>query len=247
MSAVQPRSLAVPSDAYSTDRLLQVTAVALVVLGSAWFLLSRPWDGSDEHAPLDPVDTAATTAPAPQSAFDEPGEPIEIARVAAAAGMLIDAGKASAWSLYLLALERDPDDAEAVAGLNEVAGLLVERAQTATDQARLVAANDLLKRVLAVLPDHPSARMLQRRIENELQVEVEQPVLFETQAALELRIDKPLLNRQAAKSAVARLKAPSLSRPSAAKAKPVPSELLTTKRLFETALSEDRLLGACRS
>jgi TonB family protein len=151
----------------ASDVLLWLGAIIVAVIGAAWLLFERPWEAT-AAAPAPvlagaaqsgtatrqvPVDTAAAT----QTALDDA---LRMAELAHAAGMLLEPESFGAWSLYERVLTEAPDHAAALAGLEQVADALIERAQTALAQGREQDSRDLLARVVDRLPAHYGARAL---------------------------------------------------------------------------------------
>jgi TonB family protein len=108
-----------------------------------------------------PPQDDAPTPPAGEAALDNP---LRMAQLAYDAGMLIDPDEYSAWTLYSRVAKAEPDNAEAIAGLNKVADDLVRRGETALEQGRFDDARHLVERIRSALPTHAGAKALAAKI-----------------------------------------------------------------------------------
>lgn len=157
----------------SGDRLLWLAAVAVVGMGLAWLVVASPWSGDDVQqsvaatAPAEARTLAAAGALAlaetPTPVSPEPGaarDPLYLARLALDAGMLIEPAEYSAWTLFGNAMDANPGDPAARAGLEEVAAALMPRGRTALEQGRLDDAESIASTIAARFPEHEAALAL---------------------------------------------------------------------------------------
>jgi TonB family protein len=155
------------------DLLLWIAGAAVAAVGIAWLAIMKPWAGGDVVEPQ--VTHTASSAPEPAEplvlamATPEPADtmldnPLRMAQLAYDAGMLIEPEEYSAWTLYARAAKAEPGNAEAAAGLTQVADDLVQRGETALDQGRFDDARATVERIRAVLPNHPGAKALATKI-----------------------------------------------------------------------------------
>jgi TonB family protein len=100
---------------------------------------------------------AAATEPAPAAADTDP---LYLARLALDAGMLMEPADYSAWTLFGAAAARDPDDAAAREGLEQVAAALLGRGRTALEQGRFDDATRMADTIAERLPEHAGALAL---------------------------------------------------------------------------------------
>jgi TonB family protein len=165
------------SSANQSDLLLWVAGGAVAVVGVAWLVIMKPWGGTEAAtAPPAPApavtlaiaddtpaaqDGAPTPPPADEAALDNP---LRMAQLAYDAGMLVDPEEYSAWTLYARAAKAEPDNAEAIAGLNKVADDLVRRGETALEQGRFDDARHVVERIRETLPAHAGAKALAAKI-----------------------------------------------------------------------------------
>ena len=151
----------------STDILLLLGGLVVAGVGLSWLLLAKPWEllSSEERVVPPPV-TAATTQPRAAAPASPPAlettldNPLQMARLAFEAGMLVEPAGYSAWSLYEQVLEETPNQPEALDGLTLIADSLVARGAVALEQGRLNDARDIVGRILGTLPDHDGATAL---------------------------------------------------------------------------------------
>lgn len=167
MSATQNKS------ANQGDLLLWIAGGAVAAVGVAWLVIMKPWAGGDVAEPQ--TTRAASSAPeqaeplvlamaTPEPADTTLDNPLRMAQLAYDAGMLIEPEEYSAWTLYARAAKAEPGNAEAVAGLTQVANDLVQRGETALDQGRFDDARATVERIRVALPNHPGAKALAAKI-----------------------------------------------------------------------------------
>jgi TonB family protein len=155
------------------DRLLWLAAVAVVGMGLAWVIVEQPWsgdDGTEAIADSAPVQSGAPAAagtlalaePATAAASEQGAapDPLYLARLALDAGMLVEPAEYSAWTLFGNAMDANPDDPAARAGLEEVAAALMPRGRTALEQGRLDDAESVAGTIAARFPEHEAALAL---------------------------------------------------------------------------------------
>lgn len=169
-----------------SDILLWVAGGAIAAVGVAWLVIMKPWAGSDAgplaHAAAPTVNLAMADGAKPSSGPDAPSpdapaaddaaaadaaamnNPLRMAQLAYDAGMLVEPEEYSAWTLFARAVKAEPNNAEAVAGLNKVADDLVRRGETALEQGRFDDARKLVERIRVSLPAHPGAKALGAKI-----------------------------------------------------------------------------------
>ena len=170
-----------------SDILLWVAGGAIAAVGVAWLVIMKPWAGADAgpqaHAaaptvnlamadgsrpPASPdapaADAPAADAPATDDAAAALNNPLRMAQLAYDAGMLVEPEEYSAWTLFTRAVKAEPNNAEAVAGLNKVADDLVRRGETALEQGRFDDARKVVERIRSSLPAHPGAKALGTKI-----------------------------------------------------------------------------------
>ena len=166
LSSAQP-------DAQS-DRLLLLAAAVIGGIGLTWLLISQPWSSGAQElsaAQVEPVQLA-TQEPLQVEASQGRTElstnldnPLRMAQLAFEAGMLIEPEDYSAWALFAVVLENEPDNGLAHEGLVKIANSLLLRGQSAVEQGRFDDARETIGRILPVLPDHSGALALAGRIE----------------------------------------------------------------------------------
>lgn len=180
-----------------SDTLLWLGGALVVGMGATWLVLAKPW--SDGAAPpidaFDAPSVAERSAPPPSPrsgtvdpATDAQGQmgsslednPLRMARLAHEAGMLVEPEDYSAWALYRRALQADPDNPEALKGLETIATELVRRAQTALEQGRFDDVRATVERIRSAIPVHPGANELEIRL-NELTPRPTEPRVADTQ------------------------------------------------------------------
>ena len=115
---------------------------------------------SDANAP-DTVSGAAARVETSVGVED----PLRMADLAFAAGMLVEPEEYSAWTLYARLADGDSAHAAAArAGLEKVAAELLRRGTTALEQGRVDDAAETAQRILGVLPEHGGAAALAAEI-----------------------------------------------------------------------------------
>ncbi|BFM19892.1 tetratricopeptide repeat protein [Gilvimarinus japonicus] len=126
-------------------------------------LVATPSLGREEHA------ATARTAPSSVASgqLTELSQSLRLAQAALVAGQLTTPIDASAYWYYQKALQLDPDNREARAGIEQIAARYLERARRAQNRGDYARALELLDRALAVSPDNATAQALL----GELQVE----------------------------------------------------------------------------
>ena len=97
---------------------------------------------------------------ASRSAAGPGSDPLHLAELALAAGMLIEPPDYSAWSLYGRVANEEPGNAAARAGLEAVATALLGRGAAALEQGRYDDAIAIVETILERLPDHAEALAL---------------------------------------------------------------------------------------
>src|SRR5918993_1220098 len=223
------------------DLLLWIAGGAIAAVGTAWLVITQPWNGGAE--PPKPITVALATsssavtspaltgkaeavagdAAAPEALLDNP---LRMAELAYEAGMLIEPDEFSAWTLFSRVLKDEPDNAAARDGLTKVADDLVRRGETALDQGRFDDARATVERIRATLPAHEGAKGLAQKIWPEV------AAVMPTAPAMPLPAPEV--------PSVARVEtAPA---PAAAPPKPQANPLAEASAAFEKALSEGRLL-----
>ena len=155
----------------STDTLLWLGGLIVAAVGLSWLFLAQPW--VSEPSTVNSVRSGATSlarpraepasAPEPESML---GNPIRMARLAFEAGMLVEPGSYSAWSLYEKILADEPDHPEALQGLRNVAGVLIQRGNSAFEQGRVDDAQSMVDQILGALPEHADAQRLAADLES---------------------------------------------------------------------------------
>jgi TonB family protein len=226
------------------DILLWVAGGAIAAVGVAWLVIMKPWSGSDPgpaaHAAAPTVnlamadgskppaapdvpapDAPAADAPAPDDAAAALNNPLRMAQLAYDAGMLVEPEEYSAWTLFARAVKAEPNNAEAVAGLNKVADDLVRRGETALEQGRFDDARKVVERIRVSLPAHAGAKALGTKIWPAVQPQL---------ASLETM--KPAETPRVARVEVA----------PTAPAKPVVDPLVQASDQFNAAMSAGKLL-----
>lgn len=132
-------------------------AALIVVVGGVFYGLSRM--GGNEQQP-------AVTSTAQNNA-GAAGKELALADAALAAGKLLEPPGESALDLYRSALAISPKDARALAGVNAVAGKLLEKAEVAMTAEQLEAAVTLLEQARDVSPDNPRLKFLDNQVSRE--------------------------------------------------------------------------------
>jgi TonB family protein len=152
--------------AQAGDKLLWIAAGVVALMGATWLVVEAPWS-AQEPATLETMPTAApaTQAPAeprPASVASAPpaSDPLRMANMALEAGMLIEPPEYSAWTLFGRIAAGEPDNAQARAGLEQVATDLLQRAGTALEQGRFDDADTIAATILERFPEHEGALAL---------------------------------------------------------------------------------------
>jgi len=156
--------------AQSGDRLLWLAAVVVAAMGLGWLVIERPWSSDDaldlvaDPAPNDANSIALADTAAPPADAGEARDPLYLARLALDSGMLVEPVEYSAWTLFGAAVDANPDNAEAQAGLDQVAAALLGRGQTAFEQGRLDDAEIVAGTIVTRFPEHAGALELAANI-----------------------------------------------------------------------------------
>lgn len=237
-----------PQQAESTGLLLGIGGLIFAGVALAWLFVYQPWKSdSDSQSFSEPVASAPAEpeaeAAAPEAAVAEGpraeldvgfDNPLRMAQLAFDAGLLVEPENYSAWSLFLKARNEDPGNAQAQAGLEQVAEVLVERAGTALDQGRTADAQRLVGLVLEALPDHPNAVLLQDELPSPVIRTTEEirPTVVETRPVI---TEAPQIAKVEAPPPRARQEAPT----------PEPSvdTFALTGEQFNAALNANQLLA----
>jgi len=222
------------------DLLLWVAGGAIAAIGTAWLVITQPWNtpGGDEEitvamaTPSSAATPPALTAPAEAVADDaaaavpesELDNPLRMAELAYDAGMLVEPDEYSAWTLYSRVLKDDPTSTAAREGLTKVADDLVRRGETALDQGRFDDARAAVERIRATLPEHEGAKSLAQKIFPDA------AAVAPTRAAIAL--PEPEVPR------IARVETPAPAAPAKREVDPIAE----ASQAFEKALAEGRLL-----
>lgn len=229
-----------PTNANQGDLLLWIAGGAIAAIGTAWLIITQPWNTSDAVAPevafaraptpeaaaapalTTEVEAAAgdATALAPEASLDNP---LRMAELAYDAGMLVEPEEYSAWTLFARVLKAEPGNTVARDGLTKVADDLVQRGETALDQGRFDDARATIERIRATLPEHPGAKALAQKIWPEVV------------AVAPVRATMPLPEPEVPR--VARVEAAPAPPP-----KPQADPLVESSAAFDKALAEGRLL-----
>ena len=115
--------------------------------------------------PQAPAVAAAPVTPAPETASTQHADPVlSRARAALQAGRLEAPEGRNALDLFQAVLLAQPEHPEAQASLARTVDLLLQRAQQEFDAGHKPAAEQLVQRVLAVVPDDQQAQTLARHI-----------------------------------------------------------------------------------
>lgn len=155
------------------DRLLWLAAGVVALMGVAWLVVAAPWSQPEPvalaPAPETAIEIAAAPAAAGQGASSVASaravaDPLQTARMALEAGMLTEPAEYSAWTLYGRIVAGEPDNAEARAGLEQVAAALLQRGTTALEQGRFADAEAIVATVTGRFPEHDGARALAAEI-----------------------------------------------------------------------------------
>ncbi len=222
MSATQQKT------ANQGDLLLWIAGGAIAAVGVAWLVIMKPWAGNDvaepqathaasQPAQAEPLVLAMATAEPAETMLDNP---LRMAQLAYDAGMLIEPEEYSAWTLYARAAKAEPGNADAVAGLTQVANDLVQRGETALEQGRFDDARATVERIRVALPNHAGAKALAAKIWPD--VAPQQPAPETLKPAVET-------------PRVARVEAP-------APARPTIDPIVEAGAAFDAALAAGRLL-----
>ena len=153
------------------DKLLWLAAGVVALMGAAWLVVEAPWSqpapatleamaiAESEVAPA-PAELRASSVASARVAAD----PLHTARMALEAGMLTEPPEYSAWTLYGRIAAGEPDNAEARAGLDQVAAALLQRGVTALEQGRFADADAIVVTVTERFPHHEGALALAAQI-----------------------------------------------------------------------------------
>jgi TonB family protein len=160
------------------DRLLWLGAGVVVLMGVAWLVVAAPWSEPDGGEFDDFAADAVAVEPdgdlsEPQVALASGSEttdsdPLRMARMALAAGMLTEPPDYSAWALFGRVVATEPGNTAARDGLLQVADALLLRANAALEQGRYDDASAIAATIGQRLPDHAGALTLIAEIERAL-------------------------------------------------------------------------------
>lgn len=159
------------SNEQAGDKLLWLAAGVVALMGAAWLVVSAPWS---QPAPA-ALETMAVAEPEVAPAAAElrassvasarvAADPLHTARMALEAGMLTEPPEYGAWTLYGRIAAGEPDNAEARAGLDQVAAALLQRGVTALEQGRFADADAIVATVTERFPAHEGALALAAEI-----------------------------------------------------------------------------------
>jgi protein TonB len=156
----------------SGDRLLWLAAAGIAFMGLAWLVVAAPWSSPEAEildeiaiATPDPISIAVEDAVASVAAAPVSSDPLHMAQMAFDAGMLIEPAEYSAWTLFGRVAANTPDNEAALAGLEQVANALLQRADAALEQGRYDDADGIAATIAERLPDFPGLRRLNAEIE----------------------------------------------------------------------------------
>jgi TonB family protein len=146
-----------------SDGLLWLAAAAVCATGGAWLFVTKPWGISAPPPAIGIPIEADNAAPTPPAGVEDP---LRMADLAFAAGMLVEPEEYSAWTLYGQLAAGAPQHTAAAArtGLEKVASELLRRGTTALEQGRVDDATATAQRILGVLPEHAGAAALAAEI-----------------------------------------------------------------------------------
>lgn len=134
----------------------------IVLVGGIWWFVSRM--AGDQT----PAQTAATTAQQAEQAAQSPiAKELALADAAFAAGKYLEPPGESALDLYRSALSIDPNNAQAKAGVQQVAGKILERAETALTAEKLEDAVTALEQARDIDPTNSRLQFLDGQIGRE--------------------------------------------------------------------------------
>jgi len=139
----------------STDTLLWLGALVVAGVGISWLVMTRPWTSEPSTVTTPPSVSQPSSRASGlhrdqgvgRDAASALNNPLRMARLALDAGMLIEPDDYSAWSLFSRVLADEPEHAEALDGLNDVAEILAERGTAALEQGRVDDAQTIVDRV----------------------------------------------------------------------------------------------------
>ena len=140
-------------------------AVLLVIIGGVWWFMSRVAnEDSTSNARPTPGAQPAESGAAQQSSV---GRELALADTAFAAGNYLEPPGESALDLYRSALSIDPNNAQAKAGIQQVANKILERAESALTAEKLEDAVTALEQVRDIEPGNSRLRFLDGQIGRE--------------------------------------------------------------------------------
>lgn len=133
-------------------------AALIVVVGGVFFGLSRMGGGDSQ---------TAAPATATQNQAGAAAKELALADAALAAGKLLEPPGESALDLYRSALALAPKDPRAQAGIDAVAGKLLEKAEAALTNEQLEAAVTVLEQARDISPDNARLKFLDSQVGRE--------------------------------------------------------------------------------
>ncbi len=181
-----------------------VVGIALLAAAVAWFTLrERDVEVAPQAAPQTVASTAPVIVAVPAGTVDES---LERARAAMRERRYTDPAGDSALDYYSSVLAQEPGNGEAREGLQRIAAVLHERAQSSLAEQRIDEAAVTLTQLRAIQPDDPALAELDRKV-------------TAAQAAAALAVSEAARAEQLARLVSARIRAGKLLEPAADSAK----------------------------